>query len=101
MNSNLRAAQLFALAAIILLAGSGTNASAAVNDPAGVSRDGVSLSVPQDELDDPPCNLLPRLQLTGASSRSRAESWEENPRSAPARTETPVLVKNPFLSAAP
>jgi len=101
MNSNLKPAVLSVLAAVFLSAGSEANASAVLNDPVAVSRDRLPLSVPPDGLDDPPCNLVPLMQLTGARSRSRAGSREENPRSVPAIAESPVFVKNPFLSTAP
>jgi hypothetical protein len=101
MNSSLKPAVLSVLAAVFLLAGSGANASAVLNDPEAISRNGLALSVRQDERDDPPCNLAPLMKLTGSRSRSHAGSWGENPRSAPAMTEPPVFVKNPFLSIAP
>jgi hypothetical protein len=101
MNSILKPALLSVLAAVFLLAGFGANASAVLNDPAGVSRSRPAVFVPQDELANPPCNLAPLMKLTGAGSRSHAGSRNEIPRSTPAMTEPPVFVKNPFLSTAP
>jgi hypothetical protein len=101
MNSNVKPALLSVLAALFLLAGSGANASAVLNDPADVSHNRPAVFVPQDELADPPCNLAPLMKPAGAGSRSHAGSRNEISRSTPAMTEPPVFVKNPFLSTAP
>jgi hypothetical protein len=101
MNSNLKPAALSAFAILSLSLDLEANASAVLNGPAEVSRSASTSPAPQDEQADPPCSLAPPMTLTGAGGRSRAGSREERPRSAPARAEPPVFVKNPFLSTAP
>jgi hypothetical protein len=101
MNSYLKAGAVSALAGVLPFAGFEAGASAIVNDRAAAVRTKPAVALPQDELDDPPCNSAPFVKLTGARGRPRAGSREAKPRSAPAMTEPPVFVKNPFLPMAP
>lgn len=101
MNCYLKAIALSVPAAVLFLAGFEATASTGLNDPAPASRNGLAISGPQEESDDPRCDLARLMKLTGASGRPHAGSREENPRSAPAILEPPVFVKNPFLPTAP
>jgi hypothetical protein len=96
MNFNLRPVALSVLAAAVLIAiaGIGVNASADLTHFAPASRNAPVTTDPQEEGDDPGCDLT-RLMELAAGSR------EERLRSGPAMTEPPVFVKNPFLPAAP
>jgi hypothetical protein len=100
MNSYFKSAALCA-AAIFLLAGFEAKASAALNDPADIPRNVPAHSISKEEPADAQCDLVLRMQLTGASGRSQAGDGEDNSRSSPAVIERPVFVKNPFLSTAP
>jgi hypothetical protein len=101
MNSKLKAAALPAFAILLLSPGLEANASGALNGPGGISRSAPALPVTQEEPVRAPCNLAPLMTLTGADGRSRAGRRAESPRSTPAGAEQPVVVKNPFLPAAP
>jgi hypothetical protein len=101
MNANLKLAALSVFPAVFLFAGFEANASAVLNNPAGVSQGMLAPSAPQEELAGPLCDLAPLMKLTGAGGRSHAGSREEGPRSAPATVEPPIFVKNPFLPTVP
>jgi hypothetical protein len=92
MNFNLKPAALYVLAALFLigLADLEASASAVFNALAPSSRNGIVTAGPQEESDDPGCDLARLMTLAGGSR-------EKNLRSAPAIKEPPVFVKNPFL----
>jgi hypothetical protein len=100
MNSYLKPAALLT-AAIFLLVGFEAKASAGLDDPAAVSRNVPAVYDPEEEPEDPHCDLARLMKLTGAGGRTHTGSREESPLSAPAKVEPPVFVKNPFLSTAP
>jgi hypothetical protein len=91
MNFNLKpAAPILAAVFLIMIAGLEVNASANLNHFAPGSRNAPVITGPQEEPDDPGCDLARLLKAAGGSREKRL-------RSGPAMTEPPVFVKNPFL----
>jgi hypothetical protein len=95
MNSNLKpAASVLAAVFLIAIAVLEVNASADLNHFARSSQNAPVITDPQEESDDPGCDLARLMKLAGGSP-------EKKLRPHFAITEPPLFVKNPFLPAAP